>query len=357
MKIKLLALLPMAMMAGPVLADQAADGQVREMERLAAEQEKAAAEKDKQLDEAKRKLEEAQRQLAEAAREVAELGMQSDAEFEVFRQIRAGGRRAMLGINIGAGEGDSSAGVLVDGVTPGGPAADAGLKSGDVITKVNEQSVVTDSARESNRKLIKLMRDVEPGQDVKVTYKRDDKTQETTVHTTAADAMAFGFIGKDGASMRFGPHPDGRWEMEIIEDGMAPPAPMHEFFRQWGGMEMVNLTPELGEYFGTDKGLLVVRSPGQKDIDIRDGDVLLQIGGRTPDSPAHATRILRSYQPGEKMPVQLIRKKKKVNIEITMPDRRISRWVEDGDEIIHEIVISPEVTAPPAAPTRPATRT
>jgi S1-C subfamily serine protease len=138
---------------------------------------------------------------------------------------------------------------------------------------------------------------------------------------------------------------------------MPPHAPMHEFFRNWGGLEMVNLTPALGEYFGTDTGLLVVRGPGQKDIDIQDGDVILQIGGRTPDSPAHATRIMRSYQPGEKMAVQLIRKKKKINVEITMPDRKFGRWVEGGDENVHEIIIAPAPEAPSPAPERPATRT
>jgi hypothetical protein len=58
----------------------------------------------------------------------------------------------------------------------------------------------------------------------------------------------------------------------------------------------VELTPGLGEYFGTDAGLLVVRAPEGDDIDLRDGDVIPEIGGRIPQSVGHAMRILRSVE-------------------------------------------------------------
>jgi C-terminal processing protease CtpA/Prc len=328
-----------AVMAGPMTAQAQTE---------ADELDKVAAEQDRKMEEAERKLEEAQRQLEEAAREMAELGIQADSDIEIFRHIRGGARKAMLGINIGVDDGGSGAGVMVEGVTPGGPADQAGLKAGDVITKVGGTSLIAESGRASNRKLLARMGDVEPGQDVKLVYQRDGKTQEASVRTKAADAMAFGFVTDGNRNVRFGPRGPNEWKMEIIEDAMAPHAPMGgEFFRRWAGMEMVSLTSELGEYFGTEKGLLVVRAPGQKDIDIRDGDVILEIDGRTPDSPAHATRILRSYQPGEKMTVQLIRKKKKTKVEITLPEREMSHWVQDGDVDIHEIQIVPPHPAPP----------
>jgi len=339
MRYKLMTFLIVAVMAGPMVAKAQTE---------AAEADKVAAEQDRKMAEAEMKLEEAQRQLEEAAREMAELGIQADSDIEVFRQIRRGGSKAMLGINIGVSDGGSGTGVMVEGVTPGGPADQAGLKAGDVITKVGDTSLTAESSRSSNRKLLGLMRDVEPGEDIKVVYQRDGKSQESTVRTKAANAMAFGFVTDGDRNVRFGPQGSHDWKMEIIEDVMAPHAPMGgEFFRRWAGMEMVSLTPELGEYFGADKGLLVVRAPGQKEIDIRDGDVILEIDGRTPDSPAHATRILRSYQPGEKMTLQLIRKKKKTKVEITLPEREMSHWVQDGDEDIHEIENIPPHPVPP----------
>src|SRR5919205_2616523 len=53
-------------------------------------------------------------------------------------------RRARLGIkvNLQARETDSI-GAYVESVTPGGPAAKAGLKSGDIITKLDGKSVLS----------------------------------------------------------------------------------------------------------------------------------------------------------------------------------------------------------------------
>jgi len=84
-------------------------------------------------------------------------------------------------------------------------------------------------------------------------------------------------------------------------------------------MELVSLTPQLGRYFGTDKGVLVVRAP--KDFKLEDGDVILSIDGREPMSGSHATRILGSYQPGEKISIKLMRQQKTVNVETALPER------------------------------------
>lgn len=86
-----------------------------------------------------------------------------------------------------------------------------------------------------------------------------------------------------------------------------------------GEMELVSLTPQLGRYFGTDKGVLVVRAP--KDFKLEDGDVILSIDGREPMSGSHATRILGSYQPGEKIAIKLMRQQKTVNVETALPER------------------------------------
>jgi hypothetical protein len=76
----------------------------------------------------------------------------------------------------------------------------------------------------------------------------------------------------------------------------------------------------LGQYFGTDKGLLVVRAPDDSRLKLEEGDVLLDIDGRTPSSPSHALRILSSYQGGEKLRLNVMRAKKKQSFEITVPE-------------------------------------
>ncbi len=63
------------------------------------------------------------------------------------------------------------------------------------------------------------------------------------------------------------------------------------------GMELATLSDRLGSYFGAKSGVLVVRAGEVACFKLQDGDVIVAIDGREPTSAAHATRILRSYQP------------------------------------------------------------
>jgi S1-C subfamily serine protease len=87
-------------------------------------------------------------------------------------------------------------------------------------------------------------------------------------------------------------------------------------------MELADLSPALGQYFGTSQGVLVIRVPHDGDfLKLQDGDVILNIDGRVPENGSHATRILRSYQPGERIHLQVMRQKKALELEGTLPDR------------------------------------
>jgi hypothetical protein len=90
----------------------------------------------------------------------------------------------------------------------------------------------------------------------------------------------------------------------------------------WLNMELVALNPELGEYFGAEEGVLVIRGPGKDDLDIRAGDVIREIDGRKVKSPSHTMRILRSYAAGESLSIELLRHRKKLEIETTVPEPR-----------------------------------
>jgi S1-C subfamily serine protease len=89
-------------------------------------------------------------------------------------------------------------------------------------------------------------------------------------------------------------------------------------------MEMVSLTEDLGRYFGTDKGLLIVRAPEDESLKLRDGDVIRTIDGREPASVTHAMRILGSYQSGETLEIEIMRDKKRLTVSVEMPDNRQS---------------------------------
>jgi S1-C subfamily serine protease len=87
--------------------------------------------------------------------------------------------RAALGVQVQTvtGPGGQPAGVSIATVTPGGPAASAGLQAGDVITKVNR------TATPDTETLATVLAGLRPGQQVPVTVTRADGST-TTVNVT-----------------------------------------------------------------------------------------------------------------------------------------------------------------------------
>jgi serine protease Do len=88
--------------------------------------------------------------------------------------------RAYLGVETQALDDDLSSmlkvsqGALINVVHAGTPAEKAGLKNGDIITKVDGTDI------KDNRYLQLLITRLAPGTEVKITYVRDDKTTTTT---------------------------------------------------------------------------------------------------------------------------------------------------------------------------------
>jgi predicted metalloprotease with PDZ domain len=273
----------------------------------------------KEMDQAEveAKLEAARTRLEAAAREVAELsGELTGPVMQDFMIMRPGGNRAMLGINIGDGKEAAKDGVHVQSVTPGGPASDAGLKSGDVIISVDGKNL-RESERRPSAALVDHLRTRKPGDKVKVEYLRDGKTQRAEITTEAFEVFHHAAMpGLAAVRPLMGMH-----AMPSHEGG-----PFTMAFRGFGGaefldMELVTLTPKLGRYFGTDKGVLVVRAPGSGDLKLEEGDVIVDIDGRKPQNGGHALRILRSYQPGEKVNLNVLRDRKTVKLAVTVPER------------------------------------
>ncbi|MCJ7452343.1 MAG: PDZ domain-containing protein [Steroidobacteraceae bacterium] len=277
-----------------------------------------AAPADQQAPEANRaalekQLADARAELDSAAQEVARLTgeLYGDQQIEIVKMIQGERRGAMLGVNIG-GTGQRSDGVEIVGVSPGGPAEAAGLRAGDVIVAVDGQALKRSEGRNPASQLVTYMRDVKPGQAVKVQYLRDGKRATASVKATAAGPMFSNMMG------------DHEMEMEIeMHEGMPLPG-FHRFMLQepgFGPLELVTITPGLGKYFGADSGLLVVRAPAGPGLGLADGDVLVTIGGRAPESPGQAFRILQSYEPGDKVKLGILRDRKRMELDVTMPPR------------------------------------
>jgi hypothetical protein len=277
----------------------------------------------------RKQLEEARERLGKAAREVAELSGKLGAN--VRREIRlidGGPRRAVLGVQIDPASSTDGARVL--SVSPGGPAAEAGLRENDIIIALEGQPL---KGANPDRTLITRMRDVKPDQKVKVAVLRDGRKHDYVVVARPRSDGMFNIRMPEAGAMAGG-------------FGTATPF-VHQFRAFWPGefegLELATITPKLGAYFGVSDGVLVVQAPKDGAFKLEDGDVLQSIDGRKPDDGPHALRILRSYRPGEKLNLTVLRERKPVTLAITMPER------PEGD-VLWEAPLPPDSPMPPMPP-------
>ncbi|GJD37488.1 Do family serine endopeptidase [Methylobacterium aerolatum] len=189
----------------------------------------------------------------------------------VVDQLRSDGKvaRGYLGVqiqpvtqDIAEGLGlEKAKGALVDHTENGTPAAKAGLKSGDVIEKVNGEPI--DSARELSRKIAGM----KPGAKVDLSYLRGGKSDVATVTlgTLPTDGTKTASVEEDSS---------GQVRLGL---GLAPAA-------------QVGLS---------DQGVAVV----QVDPDgpaaakgIEQGDLILDVGGQSVSSPSDVVSQVRAAE-------------------------------------------------------------
>ena len=256
----------------------------------------------------------AESQLAEAANRVAELSMQRLPELAVGGLSGVQHGRPLLGITLSNAAGEESVdGVMIMGISPGGAADEAGLRTGDVITAINDSELAADNARTANEKLLTELYASGAGVPVELAYARDGESTTVTVTPRAFNNRTL--------SIRDMP---STVSFAMPSRLHASPANRFVFLGGTGGlgdMEMVSLTPKLGEYFGVSEGLLVVRAPEKAEVyQLEDGDVILDIDGRAPQSVPHAVRILASYQGGETLKLRIMREQRPRTLEIAVPE-------------------------------------
>jgi len=234
-------------------------------------------------------------------------------------------RRARLGIkvNLQARESDSL-GAYVESLLPNGPAAKAGLRSGDIITKLDGKSVLTGGQAEQSSdqrqslpglRLVEMAARLGPNDTVRVEYLRGKDRRTTSIVTeNEPDTFVMGPDGHRSFSMRFGGPGDRRQVGDFMDEGV--PGDRFEFLAggPLGDLDLAPLNPDLGAYFGATEGVLVIRAPRDGSLGLKGGDVVQAVDGRKPSSPAHLLRILRSYDRGETFKMDILRNKKRETV-------------------------------------------
>jgi hypothetical protein len=287
-----------------------------------------------------RQLEAARARLDQAVREVGELSARLGERYgEQFRRLGMRAPRAMLGLQIDGRPGGAAGGAHVMAVSPGGAAAAAGIEADDLIASIDGLDLTKEP--EPGRALVDKMRELKPDAKVKLRVVHAGKARDVEVTPRALPAGMAEFAGpmpplppiggvfEERRFIRRGP--DGEPQTHVFQfrgpglgghDGPVPEGPMAFQLeaREFQGLELATLSPRLGGYFGAKSGVLVVRAGGSQ-LKLQDGDVITAIDGREPSTATHATRILRSYQPGEKVVLKLIRDHKAQQVDVVMQGR------------------------------------
>jgi S1-C subfamily serine protease len=228
--------------------------------------------------------------------------------------------RGRIGVLIDSERDADSLGARISEVIEDGPAEKAGLRAGDVITTWNGTSLTAGTGRDPGQRLLRMARRLAPGDTVNVEYRRGTETRSASI--VADDKGPYVVALPDMRRMERHLEGMGR-HFDRMGARLGQEFDFH-VHRRHGGLELVELNPDLGEYFGTKEGLLVVRAPSDSTVPLKAGDVIVTIDGRKPQSAAHAHRILGSYEDGERTKVEVLRKRKRTTLEWTVPER--DRW-------------------------------
>lgn len=326
-----------------------------------------------ELEQARAELERSARRVAELSRALGEAdgvrtyrqaivvgpgGNTLDVDDLRINLSEAGDGLRRPGVGIVMAENEAGPGVRIAAVTPDSPAAKAGLRTGDVLVRVDGKAIdqrgesAITQARESLGSLSK-------GQKIALGYTRDGKPGTANVvvddigrvmvfnRADGAVARALAFERAQGTPLI---DPDVAIEIERLRT--APCAPgskdcqlpvLSQAFR-WSGLNLASVDAKLGRYFGTDRGVLVLSGgPGLESLE--PGDVIQRIEGDAVATPRDAMRALREQDAGEKVSVQVLRDRKPRTVEVTVPDAPPLRWFAPPPP--------PAPPAPPVAPTPP----
>lgn len=265
---------------------------------MAASDDDSAKAVEKRIAEARKQLDEAARRLGELHREMWELERDSPSS-----------DRPMLGVLVDDAGGPD--GLEVVGVTPEGGAEQAGLKAGDRLVMVNGVALDGDSEASSLARLAEALGSATAGEPVGVTYVRDGRRIDAEIVPQPRRRFIADMLREPLAplpplpplpDLEIRKHLEALEELEHLDMGPlveqlealgreASPFVLRHVARVPAGLELRNIGPVLGRYFGVDGGVLVLETPAA-DGGLQPGDVLLSLDGEAVADAGEAAKAL-----------------------------------------------------------------
>lgn len=201
-------------------------------------------------------------------------------------------------------------GVLITSVTEEGPAAVAGLQSGDVIVEVDNVDVMeVDTPYETTAAIIN---DKGSGSVVRFKILRDDEHIDYEVETI--DRMTLRALDAQTQNLPIASNPiiygPRAWQQQVYEYAIPE--------RTDKAIFVMEIEEDFGQYFDVEYGVLVLKAD---DIEgLQPGDILLEIDERPVRSLSHALRHKREADDE----VEILFKRNKRDKRITLDKDQFS---------------------------------
>ncbi|MDI9237360.1 PDZ domain-containing protein [Lysobacter sp. LF1] len=303
-----------------------------------------------------RELEAARADLNRAAKRYAELSREN-APFDraVFEREfeRRFIQRPVLGVVLAP---EPKVGVRIAAVTPDSAAAKAGLRTGDVLTSINDTKLDAASSEQRLAQAREQLRSLDTKAQVALAYQRDGRAATVRATPQLGERVVMMRDADGNPIERSLPLISPQVRSELIRlgpmgdcDGEDCHLPMLSEAFRWSGINLATVDPQLGRYFGTDRGVLVL-STGPELTGLQAGDVIQRIDGKPVGSPREAMAALRGKPEESRVDVTYLRDRKSATTKVTVPKVAMLRLPAPPAP-----PSPPSSPAPPAAPATPPT--
>jgi len=377
-------------------AAKAAMEKTRKQLHLATEQRRQESDKNRELRDQqlaqmaamREELGRAHRQLRETSREISRVNRALSRARMVGTTSEFVSRsdRPVLGIILG---GSTDVGIKVLGVSPDGPAERAGVEAGDVVVALGGRVLAAvDDSGNVRSGLNAALTDMTAGEPVIVSVERGSETLDLSVVPEVREPLTWESVIRFGSTPT-APSPDGttirierlegpeidtealaeqienmRVEIEArVEAGTLAPLPearrfefrvddlsdMGDFALHdtniWfamplaSGLQLATINPALGEYFKTDRGVLILKAKKDNDLLLQAGDVVLNMHGAEVNSPADFMRALREFKAGDELRIDIKRKRKSKTLKPVIEESQARSFSPDK-HALHTLTVT-----------------
>ncbi|MES2430434.1 MAG: PDZ domain-containing protein [Bacteroidota bacterium] len=220
-------------------------------------------------------------------------------------------------------------GAKITEVVEASAAAKAGLKEGDIITKIDKEKIT------DGQSLTKFIKGKKPNDEVKIYYKRDgkDKNVKATLgEKTEKKGMSFSFKGNPEDMMRSFHFPPGTPtpplppNADMFDEGVMPPGFDEHAFRQFEfnnipRQKKLGLKIQDTEEGGNVKVIDVDDESAAASAGVKKGDVITEINGTKINNTDDAREQLKPKEGKTNYTIKAKRDGKEMSFDVKIPKK------------------------------------